>query len=409
MKTIKLQIEANSTEWLDIRRTYSSVVRFCFNRFNKDKLSFKEIDKLVKTKYNLNSWLLRCAAKEAEGIYDSFKKLDNKTLVFGGKLNLIKRSQNKISKDEWNQFRLRGINIQGETIRKSNRLFNFDLTTQSLTFKPNRDKHINIKLIGIGRNRQRDLDWLQTQIGIIPITVKLTQTHCYITFDDKRAEQITKINGRTAGIDLNPNYIGFVVRDKSGKLLHKTAYDITKIEGNKQNYELVEISKEIQVISKHFGVESFGLEKLEVKTKDHLKGHGFNRLVNNKWNRKLFVTQLEKRLTRLGIKVKFVLAQYSSYVGNLTNPDLFDPIASAAEIARRANDQFTKELCVWSPVIPTAYQNLWKEDDKLGKNWARIITSIKNEKLRYRVPLDARKCAVYRFVSDKSLVKTICY
>jgi IS605 OrfB family transposase len=306
-------------------------------------------------------------------------------------------------------LRLRLITSQGEKGENSNRLFNFDLTNGLLIFKPDKHTKIPIKLLGIGRNRQLDLDWLQTQIGIIPITVQLSRTHCCIIFDDTRVENTQKIKGRTAGIDLNPNYIGFAIRNKSGKLVHTIAYDISKVEGNKQNFELIEITKDIQSQCRHFGVETFGIEKLNMKSKDHNKGRNYNRLVNNKWNRNLFVNQLEKRLKRIGIKVNFVLSEYSSWVGNLSHLDLFDPIASAAEIARRASVQYEKELCIWCPLTPPGYQNLWKEDDSLGVNWRRIIDQIKNAKLRYRVLLDHTKCAVSSFVSNKSRVMAICY
>ena len=89
------------------------------------------------------------------------------------------------------------------------------------------------------------------------------------------------------------------------------------------------------------------LEDLSIEAKDHKKGKIFNKVVNNKWNRNDMIHYITKRAKFLGMKVRTINPKYSSFVGNLNNPEFFDPVASSIELGRRVipNQE-------WYPVIP---------------------------------------------------------
>ncbi len=71
---------------------------------------------------------------------------------------------------------------------------------------------------------------------------------------------------------------------------------------------------------------------------DKEKGKNFNRLINNQWNRNLLAHILEKNCKLYGIHFQKVLANYSSFLGNLVyrQEKLPDPCLASIEIGRRA-------------------------------------------------------------------------
>ena len=75
----------------------------------------------------------------------------------------------------------------------------------------------------INLNCYRILHKLQKlcKIGITYFTVRLKKDYVCITFDETilREEEYTPINKRICAIDLNPNYIAVVVRDKE-EIIH---------------------------------------------------------------------------------------------------------------------------------------------------------------------------------------------
>jgi len=91
MITISLPYETENETALNLlRKQYSNIVRFSYNRFSENK-SQKEIDFLIKNLnniQNLNSWLIRCAIKEGEAIY---KRNGKEKVIFGSKKLFYKR------------------------------------------------------------------------------------------------------------------------------------------------------------------------------------------------------------------------------------------------------------------------------------------------------------------------------
>ena len=108
-----------------LRKQYSNVVRFSYNRF-KDGKSQKDIRLLTFSLNNielLNSWLVQCGIKEAEAIY--LKNADEK-VIFGSKNHFYRRIKGLISNEELKEKRLLPIMIQGEASKQGNRSFNLN-------------------------------------------------------------------------------------------------------------------------------------------------------------------------------------------------------------------------------------------------------------------------------------------
>ena len=88
-------------------------------------------------------------------------------------------------------------------------------------------------------------------------------------------------------------------------------------------------------LAKHYRA-NIAIEKLSIKSKNHNKGKTFNRLVNNCWNRNILINNLKKWSAISGIEIYEIFCAYSSFVGQMFNPEEYDSIAAAIEINRRA-------------------------------------------------------------------------
>lgn len=236
-------------------------------------------------------------------------------------------------------------------------------------------------------------------------TVKLTDKTISISFEQLKQES-KKLQSRYAGIDLNPNYLGLVICE-NGKVLFQKLYNFSELnqqDVNKIKHEKIEACKDIHCQLVHWKVSRLCLEDLNIKSKQHNKGKTFNKLVNNKWHRKLIVEQLVKRCDISGIYVKKVNAAYSSFVGNLLY-QLPDALSSALEIARRgcvSSSGFYPRLCGDEYLA-----NRWKEESfKSCVNWVELYLEFKSKNLlsRYRVSMTLEELVFKSFTSDKSLV-----
>lgn len=81
---------------------------------------------------------------------------------------------------------------------------------------------------------------------------------------------------------MNPEYIGFCIQDKSGKIVHKECIDLSMLstklklssidhiqvrQNNKRKYEITIAWKHIFDLCKHYKVSNFVIEELNFKDK----------------------------------------------------------------------------------------------------------------------------------------------
>ena len=451
---ITLKIKYTTTEdglnlIKEYRKQYSSVLHFAYNR-RYEGVSEKSIEHQISLLNNIpliKSYLKRCAVKNATQL---IKDGDNKQLIFGGKKNFIDRCKGKISKDEFLNKRLSKLYIIGEANQHGNRMVVINDDLLSFTFKPTIKDKIVLFIDGRYKRYKTVLNKLYhlQQDKQISITYQLDNEYIYLTYDETLLNQFInykQIKNRIFAIDLNPNYVGWSVVDwksrskfevvKSGVVSIKDINDIDfglkgksseskerKYINNKRIFETYEISKLLVNTAIYYKCEVFGLEELNIKSKDTDKGKHFNKLVNNVWNRTKLVNNIKKRCNIYSIRVMLSKPNYSSFVGNFLFRDLNLPDMTLAsiEIGRRCYefktqyiDKKYKKKNIILPDVNDFYDRYIKSLEEFNipgeiKDLVKIYYFLKNAKSRYRVSLDELNHLKFsRCFSNKSKVKKI--
>lgn len=428
MKTLKIPYTGNINILSDLRRQYSSAVRYSYNRVCEGKI-LNETYFLLQKLNNLellNSWFLTCATNQAQQIF----KVGGSKVIFGGKKNFELRSQGKISKEEYQKARLLPLYSIGEANAFGNRFFRLNLKDNQIIFSPKYKENYYLTLPKLNKNWQKELEKLEILQNDkeMPITYMIDENFIYISHGYLDSIEIPNLkDNRVLGIDLNPNNIGVSVlefEDKENyKILETLNFDISKLTikskksssdskskylHNKLKFETIQITNKIINRCKKWKVKNIIIEDLEIVSKDHTFGRNFNRLVNQKWLRNLFADQLEKRCKIYGLTFKKVYSSYSSYIGNLQH-DFTDPINSSIEIARRGYEVLilrNKEKFYPVFKIKESLINLWNEKVKFETilDWKPLFGEIKNLKLKYRVSLEecSHTFEVFRLSNSKS-------
>lgn len=348
------------------------------------------------------------------------KKLDNKMAknlkqigkkpVFGSKLlageitynknMFLKTGEEKYENQfiekikQWKEKRLRNFYSVGNSRDKGNVFFDFDFNNKQIIFKPSRTTRINIE-IKPTKAQKKELEQLQTSIDLkeLPVTVYLSSNKISIIFSSERLNNFNfkendykkeirniksndersklwivykkeqeqrkmfrKLDDVYCGIDLNPDYIGMSIRNKT-KILFTKCYDLKSILKNTKDnntttikYNLAHIYKDIFKICSHYKVSRFITEELFFKH-DETKPKSFKRKTQNLWCREFQKDLIQKYTECLGIIHIEINPAYSSFVGNMVY-ECFDPVAASLEICRRGMIKY--KTCLkedWYPDI----------------------------------------------------------
>ena len=466
MQTIKIKYYTENkvdSEYIDTYCTqYASMLHCSFNLYKKG-LKQKEIEKKLSLLNNTslvnNSFDMRSCAMHSNAIFKSNKtQIDEdgniNKLIFGGRKSFLDLIKGNITKHEWKDKRKIYYSI-GESNQKGNRRFQLNKDLKSITFKPNKDLHVELKFNGKYKNYKNILEKLYKaqEAKFIPITYTLSKEYINISFDEKLlSENINPyfIKDRIFAIDLNPNYIGYSIVDwksssefnviKSGTISIKSindndfkldkqhnvpSTDKRRIKiNNKRNHEIFEISKFLTKECKHYQCEFFSMEDLNIKSSDKKKGSKFNKLCNNNWNRKSLVDNITKLCNILGIRVREVVPNYSSFVGNFLYRELNRPDMELAsiEIGRRCfefNHQYIlkdkeQRKNIVTPDVNDFADRYEKSLEEFGvdgeyMNIVELYNFLKKSKCRYRLSLDSLNLKFSRCFSPKSLVMKNLY
>ena len=404
MKTVKLAI-SNKPDILDDIKSFSSMVRIAFNRF-QDGFSEKQITEYLKPLFSTNCWIIRSAIKEAHGLYD---KVGNKKPIFGGKHNLVRYLKGLISKEEFKYNRLVPFCSIGEYQFNGNRLIKFDLTNNKIVYREYKDSKKIIQFYSVKKKLAKELTIVQELADQkkMPITVKFTDKYLYLTYDESlvynEAYKNLKAN-RVLGIDMNPNYIGVSViefnKDDSFKVLHKEVFDLSALTNpsgkssshkkskyftNKLRHETIAIAHKISGLVDYWKCGKLSIEDLSIKSNKVSYKPDTNRRCNNKWERNLLVNKLKMLANIHKFEVVEVNPAYSSVVGNFAygNENTPDMVASSIEIARRAYKKFEKGWFYPRFDYDTLNEQ-WKQTLGRVKSWKNLSLKIKEARLKYR-------------------------
>ena len=448
---IKYTIIENGLNLIEeYRKQYSSVLHYAYNR-RYEGISENNTEHRINSLNNIpliKSYLKRCAVKHATQL---LKENGNKQLIFGGRKNFIDRCKGKITKEEFINKRLSKLYIIGEANKHGNRMVAINEDLESFTFKPTMKDKIVLYIDGRYKKYKLILNKLYhlQKDKQISITYQLDNEYIYLTYDETLLNQFVDykpIKNRIFAIDLNPNYVGWSVVDwkssskfevvKSGVISIKDLNDIDfnlkgkssdskerKYINNKRTFETYEISKLLVNIAKYYRCEMFGLEELNIKSKDTTKGKHYNKLVNNVWNRTKLVKNIKKRCNIYSIIVIQAKPNYSSFVGNFLFRDLNLPDMTLAsiEIGRRCYEfksQYIdktkdKRKNIILPDVNDFNNRYIKSLEEFNipveiKDLVKIYYFLKNAKRRYRVSLDELNHLEFsRCFSNKSKIKKI--
>lgn len=414
-------------------KNYNSIFNCILNHFQAQNkvLSTKESFAFVKS---LNNIFIDTAFKDSaiKDAKQTFNKFGDKKLVFGGKKLFLNRIKNLISREEFKLKRLRPLLVIGIAKTKGNCKFQI-LSEKEILFKPSRKEHFILTLGSIGKNYQKKLRALilAQEKRVLPITYKLGLEHVYISFDESKIEKVItkqKLKNRIFAVDLNPNYVGWSVVDWKGEnrysLVKSGIISIRKLNDyennlnvfpnspekkyitNKRKYEIIQIGIELSKLANYFRCEVFGIEDLRIASSNKEKGKNFNRLVNNQWNRNLLVNILEKNCKLYSIHFHKVMANYSSFLGNLVyrNEELPDMCLASIEIGRRAYEFYhqyvVKDKEKTKNIIFDKLENV---KDRIVKSLEELSYSDTFESLSdLYYKLKKRKCN-YRFFLEDAL------
>ena len=431
---IKYEIEKYKKDRiLEYIKNYNSVFNCVFNHFQDQNkvLSTKDSFSFINS---LNNIFIDTRFKNS-ALYDAkqtFEVFGDKKLVFGGKRLFLNRIKNLISKEEFQLKKLRPLQIVGVTHDKGNSKFQI-LSENKILFKPTRREHFVLQLKNVGKNYQKKLKALilEQEKCSTSITYKLDLEYVYLTFDESVIKKVNikpKLKNRIFAVDLNPNYIGWSVVDwksekdykliKSGLISLKPLNDYEnnlkvssdspkkKYIVNKRKFEIIEIGYKLTKLANHFRCEVFGIEDLKIASSNKEKGRKFNKLINNQWNRNLLVYIFEKNCKFYKIHFQKVMANYSSFLGNLIYREekLPDSCLASIEIGRRAQEFYhqyvLKDEEKQKNIIFDKLENV---KDRIAKSLEEFGYSDTFESLSdLYYKLKKRKCN-YRFSLEKAL------
>ena len=453
MITLKIKYSVENKEKdriLEYIKNYNSVFNCLLNYFQDKNKVLSTKDSFVFMK-SLNNIFIDTIFQNS-ALYDAkqtFNKFGNKKLVFGGKRLFLDRIKNLISKEEFKLKRLRPLQVVGAANNKGNCKFQI-LYENKILFKPSRKEHFVLNLEGVGKNYQKKLKALilAQEKRELPITYKLDLEYVYLTFDESAIEKVDiklKLKDRIFAIDLNPNYIGWSVVDWKGELSYKLIksglISLKSLNGyennlnvssdspekkyitNKRKFEIIEIGYELAKLANHFRCEIFSLENLNIKSSDKSRGRNFNRLVNNQWNRNLLVHILEKNCKLYQIHFQKVMANYSSFLGNLVYREekLPDPCLASIEIGRRAYEFYhqyvvkdkNKEKNIIFDKLENVKDRIAKSLEEFGysdtfESLSDLYYKLKKRKCNYRFSLEKALKAHRKSFSSLKHSKSLC-
>ena len=412
MITIKLKYKSTSVfqEFLlNFRKQFSCIYRYSYNRLYEG-LTKKDIYHQISGLNNvemIKSRLINDCVDFANRLYEK-DKLTNHKSIFGGKQNFIQRLKSKISKEEYQQKRLVDLYIQGETSRNGNRYFDLDVLNNKIIFKYDRNEHYDLN-INPSKNQLKQLIELQNLCdeNKAKFTITLNDQFIYISFDEIKHEVVNLKSDRYIGIDLNPTNIGISVCEYNQNIIDTYTFEFgeiinriknvkkssdsveNKYLNNKLNHEILDISKKISNISKHYKCRFIFIEDLDFKGKNKWN----NRLLKNLWKRNIFIDNLIKRCNISGQKLFKVNPVYSSFIGNCMY-DYVDPVNASIEIGRRGFECIIKKSKKFYPMVELKQllKHQWKETvNNIPNSWKEFYDLVKNTKLSYRVLLNDTK------------------
>ena len=322
-------------------RDWSSCYRFCFCRFQKDKLKFNDIRNKAKTKYpSLNTRQISDGTLQAQAL---FNRVKNKKVIFGGRGNWDRLIKDQITKEVWQDKRDNQIYSRGDITKKQNpniRLLNKNgdffirVTMGTRRFE-------EYKLFIPAKFKERLLSLFASAEPYNVRLLKKDPKHYRVIIDYEVTDPEPKIdfsNG-SIGVDANPNRVAISEVSPDGNLIRSFTILNNRIffaSTRKRNYQIGCIVKEITSYAlKHKKAIIF--ENLRFKKEFEYQGRKFNRIKSTFLWKKL-LTLLERKCIENAIMYRKINPAFTSIIGRFKYQKMYNfsiHESSAYVIARR--------------------------------------------------------------------------
>jgi hypothetical protein len=403
MRTLSLVIDASDLD--PIRTQQSRVIRRAYG-LAQQGFDFKAIH-LVIPLTTLDGHLHRSAIQRGIDLASA----NQPKVIFGGRKNFIRRCKGHISNEEWKELRIMPLYSVGQANSKGNRRFRMDYVTRILTYKDaTHEYHFQLPILK--SNWETILEELceKSVAGEMALSFSVSKDAVHITYDETlltSAQQkyppyaINKFH--YLGIDLNPNRIGVSVYDtRQQATIYSEQFELTSSDQNKRRNEISHICQAIAKLMTHYHVSRVGMEDLDIKSKNHMKGKRFNKLVNC-WIRTFVKAKMRMICSLMNVQFCGLIAAYSSFVGTLRNPDLGDCCGAASELARRCGYKTTG----FYPKLlsKTELVHRWKEmANSEAMTWVDLYEEFKTRHLGWRSPPRSSRSSQFGAWSERLLI-----
>lgn len=331
-----------------LAKDYSSCVRYCFVRFQKDKLKFNDVRNLAKQQYKpLNTRQISDATTEAQGLATRHK--ENK-VIFGGKKLWEQLKSKLITKKQWENLRNNRIYARGDKTKSGNP--NLRIVDNQLRVTTGNRQFESYKLF-IPNKFQEQLKQLLESGEAYNIRLKQQdETHWRVIVDYEVETPIARIGfvAGSIGVDTNIDRIAIAEISRDGNYLGSQTLVESRLKDgsrNKRNYDIGCLVKQIINIAKE-KKKGIVFEDLKFK-KDFTGFKKLNRIKSNFVWRK-FIELLERKCVQHGIAYKKVNPAYTSVIGKTKYKDMFGITTheSAAYVIARRGLGFNEKLSVYS-------------------------------------------------------------
>lgn len=341
-KVIHAEIYSNDFNNLNkLVADWCSCYRFCFCRFQKDKLRFNDIRKQAKHKYpSLNTRQISDASLQAQSLY---ARVNDKKIIFGSRKNWNKLIKNQITKEQWRLKRDNQIYSRGDITKKGNpniRLLNksgdffIRVTIGNRRFK-------GYKLFIPVKFKEALLSLFRSK-GHYNVRLIRKDTRHYrvvIDYEVKDPQPDISFSGGAIGVDANPDRVAICEVTSDGNLKRCFTILNNKIffaSTCKRNYQTGCFVK--QIISyalKHNKAIIF--ENLRFKKRFQNQGRKFNR-VKSSFVWKKLLDLLEQKCIENRVMYRKVNPAFSTTIGEYKYQKMYRLTihqAAAYVIARR--------------------------------------------------------------------------
>jgi len=352
-KVIHGEIYSNNFDSLNkLVADWCSCYRFCFCRFQKDKLKFNDVRNQAKIKYpSLNTRQISDAVMRARAL---FNRVGEKKVIFGGRKNWQRLIKKEMPKEEWREKRDNQIYSRGDITKKQNP--NIRLL--------NRNGDFFIRLT-IGNRRFEEYKlfvptkFKESLLSLFcsnkPYNVRLTKKdprHYRVIIDYKIPSPEPKIDfsGGSIGVDTNPDRVAITEVTSDGNLIKSFTILNNRMffaSTPKRNYQIGCMVKQITNYALRHN-KAIVFENLKFKKEFENQGRKFNR-VKSTFVWKKLLTLLKHKCIENAIIYRKVNPAFTSVIGRFKYQKMYNLSIheSASYVIARRGLGFNEKLSLY--------------------------------------------------------------